>query len=278
MSGSVPCPSCGQPIPPGRLACPSCGAPVGTFASLTGEPGEADSPHVPETEPVPVPEPEPVPVPEPEPIKAALAADGIAAGGTVPGSYLPPSTVHRPPSDAPGIGARTAPAAPSQSPEVAATAPVPGSAVTGQPVTPGRASILADLPLDAPEGVEGWLVTVGGTLAILGFFLPWRSTFMTGIDGYFDSWGLGIAAHLPVFLTIFAVTVLAVLPNRVASWVRTGVCGMVGGGILLGLVWLYLGGGSQLGALLAAVGAVLLIFGGIIAVAPGRSADRRDDA
>jgi hypothetical protein len=54
---------------------------------------------------------------------------------------------------------------------------------------------------------------------------------------------------------------------------------MVAGGILLGLVWLYLGSdASQLGALLAAVGAILLIAGGIIAVAPGRSAHRREDA
>ena len=72
---------------------------------------------------------------------------------------------------------------------------------------------------------------------------------------------------------------LAVLPNRVATWVRSGACGTVGGGVLFGIVWLYLGSdASQLGALLCAVAAVLLIAGGIIAVAPGRSQEQGKDA
>jgi hypothetical protein len=53
---------------------------------------------------------------------------------------------------------------------------------------------------------------------------------------------------------------------------------MVGGGLLFGIVWLYLGSdASQLGALLAAVGSILLIAGGIIAIAPGRAAHRGED-
>jgi len=230
----------------------------------------------------------------PESIGAAIAADGIALGGRVPGSYLPPSTVHRPvqeitrssigataaaavalPASAPGPAAAGLPS--TQTPGPGRVPPGPIGA--GKPATPGRASFLADLPFDAPERIEGWLAALGGGLAIIGFFLPWRSTFMTGIDGYFDSWGLGIGAHLPVFLALAAVTALAVLPNRVASWIRTGVCGMVLGGVLLGLVWLYLdGGASELGALLAAIGAVFLIAGGVIAVAPGRVSGPREDA
>ncbi|MBA3876939.1 MAG: hypothetical protein C0498_08385 [Anaerolinea sp.] len=209
-----------------------------------------------------------------EPSEVAIAVDGITSGGIVPGSYLPPSTVHRPVRDTTGAGPGTTPTA-----MVAPPAPAPGPVAAARPVAPGRASILADLPFDAPDEIEGWLVTLGGGISILGFFLPWRSTFMTGIDGYFDSWGLGVGLHLPIFVALVVVTALAVLPNRVASWARTGVCGMVGGGILFGLVWLYLeGGSSQLGALLAAVGAVLLVAGGIIAVAPGRSSHGREDA
>jgi hypothetical protein len=160
-------------------------------------------------------------------------------------------------------------------PAAAMTSPPPATppgAPAGRPVTPGRTSILADLPFDAPDELEGWLVALGGGLAILGFFLPWTASLGSGIEGYFNSWGLGIGAHLPIFLFVVVVTALAILPNRVATWVRTGVCGMVGGGILFGVVWLYLGSdASQLGALLAAVGAIVMVAGGIIAVAPGRA-------
>lgn len=252
---------------------------------------EPEVSQVPQPEPriaAPAPEPEPRIAAAAEPIGVATAVDGIASGGIVPGSYLPPSTVHRPGRNmtSAGLGAThaamVAPPTPASAPASgsgsAPPAPAPGPVAAERPGTPGRASILADLPFDAPHEIEGWLVTLGGGMAILGFFLPWRSTFMTGIDGYVDSWGLGIGANLPIFVVLVVVTALAVLPNRVADWVRTGVCGMVGGGILFGLVWLYLeGGASQLGALLAAVGAVFLIAGGVIAVAPGRASGRRED-
>ncbi|HEX4896831.1 MAG TPA: hypothetical protein VFV53_00570 [Candidatus Limnocylindrales bacterium] len=253
----------------------------------------------------------------PDRIDEELAADGIASGGIVPGSYLPPSTVHRPgtaPSAggyeapryaaAPGEPATWAPPAPpassggwipptpgvagaaaggaaplSPSGMAAAASSTPARSRDARPPMPGRASILADLPFDAPDELEGWLVALGGGMGVLGFFLPWTGAIGEGLEGYLGSWGLGVASRLPVFFLVLVVAALAVLPNRVATWVRTGVCGMVSGGILLGLVWLYLGSdASQLGALLAAVGAVLLIAGGIIAVAPGRSAHRREDA
>ena len=350
MSGPVPCRSCGQPVPLGRLACPSCGALVASVSRAEPEANaEALAAGIVEAEPQAVePEPEavqpeavePEPVAAPEPILAAawpeiaertvaaataapdqvdeaLAADGIASGGIVPGSYLPPSTVHRPgpassvggsltpPSAAPGGPATWASPAPvaSSGGWIPPTPGVTGAAATGtasmsasaatttaaspaaarprdgRPPTPGRASILADLPFDAPDELEGWLVALGGGMGVLGFFLPWTGAIGEGLEGYLGSWGLGVASRLPVFFLVLVVAALAVLPNRVATWVRTGVCGMVAGGILLGLVWLYLGSdASQLGALLAAVGAVLLIAGGIIAVAPGRSAHRREDA
>lgn len=148
----------------------------------------------------------------------------------------------------------------------------------------GRASILADLPFDAPDELEGWLVAVGGGIGLIAFALPWRSSFLDGLAGYFDSWGLGITPNLPIFLFVLLVTVIAVLPNRIADWVRTGVCGMVAGGVLFGVAWLYLGGaGAEIGAILAAVGAALLVVGGTVAVSPGRtgrpaSASREGDA
>lgn len=138
---------------------------------------------------------------------------------------------------------------------------------------PGRAPILADLPFDAPDELEGWLAAIGGGAVIVGFVLPWRSSLEGGLAGYLGSWGLGIGAHLPIFALVVVVAGLAVVPNRVAPWVRTGVGGTVVGGLVLGLAWLYLGGGAaEIGAILAAVGGLLLIAGGILAVAPKREA------
>ncbi|MCI0584716.1 MAG: hypothetical protein L0227_17810, partial [Chloroflexi bacterium] len=37
MSGPIPCSSCGQPVPPGRLACPSCGALVASVSRIDAE-------------------------------------------------------------------------------------------------------------------------------------------------------------------------------------------------------------------------------------------------
>ncbi|MBI2777581.1 MAG: hypothetical protein HYX57_10030 [Chloroflexi bacterium] len=258
----------------------------------------------------------------PAPGDTSSAADGIASGGIVPGSYLPPSTVHRavPPNalapdsvpaatraepglrggaqgvDAlawPGLlrpSATTTPVASgppgSPVPTLSAAAAAPAGIGATMPVAPGaaaatttsrspaprpgHASILADLPFDAPDELEGWLVVLGGGTALLGFLLPWRSALSSGFSGYFESWGLGIGTNLPIVVLVIVATALSIVPNRVADWFRHGVLGMVAGGVLFGLVWLYLSGGGELGAILAAVGAVLLIGGGVVAVSPGR--------
>lgn len=241
----------------------------------------------------------PQPGPVATPMNAEVTADGIGSGGVVPGAYLPPSTAHRAADASTGRGhaafatsgataealavggtaGATSPTLPSAiGPTVPPASAGASGAAPARPATPGRASILADLPFDAPDELEGWLVTLGGGIGILGFLLPWRSSLRTGLEGYLDSWGLGIGAHLPIFFLVFIVTALVILPNRVASWVRTGVCGMVVGGLLLGLVWLYLGGGAEIGAILTAVAGVLLVAGGALAVAPGRGSRTSDES
>ncbi|HSO29016.1 MAG TPA: transposase [Candidatus Sulfomarinibacteraceae bacterium] len=173
------------------------------------------------------------------------------------------------------------PELPATEPPAAPVGPAVEAATASDrpPAAPGRAPFLADLPFDAPDELEGWLLAIGGGVGILGFLLPWRSSLEAGLPGYLGSWGLGISANLPIFVLVVVVAALAVLPNRVAAWVRTGVGGMVVGGLLLGLTWLYLGGGAtEIGAILAAVGGVLLIAGGILAVAPARTGRPPEDA
>lgn len=308
MSGSTPCPECGTAIPAGRLACPSCGALLASVRHNPPEhrPGvEDDDVDAERLDPDLLAMTSAAPDPsaaEAAPIEAApldddAVAGGLSSGGIVPGAYLPPSTVHRPalpPADGGYVApapAYTPPAPQPPSWVASSTAPSIGSAAatgpstaaaaaTGavrdetRPMTPGKASILADLPFDAPDELEGWLVALGAGTGILGFFLPWHAALDFGLAGYFGSWGLGIASNLPMFALCVVTLVLAVYPNRVAEWFRYGVLGMVGGGILFGVVWLYIGGGAEIGAIFAAVGAMLLIFGGVLAVSPSRAARR----
>jgi hypothetical protein len=152
----------------------------------------------------------------------------------------------------------------------------PGDAPAGQAASrpappipkPGDASLLADLPFDAPDSLPGWLVAAGGGLAAVAFFLPWVAV----IGSYFDAWGFGPIAHLPIFLLVIVATALSIVSNRVAAWLRHGVLGLVVGGLLLGLVWnrLFGAAGGQIGVFLEVVAAILLIAGGVLAVAPPR--------
>jgi hypothetical protein len=347
MSGPIPCPSCGQPVPPGRLACPSCGALVASVARVEPIAATGDDDDLAGVPPDPsrsrrgggrhgaqpaaaggaaaIDSPPGAPPPGRWSARSTTPeTEDIVPGGTVPvrtcrprqssGPALIRRVAHAPPprrhrrrgrrrrravvaaGTARDVAASAPPAAtggwipPTPGPVGSTPAGVPPAASsvgTGAPggtprdareAVPGRASILADLPFDAPDQLEGWLIALGGGLGIIGYFLPWRASLGTGIDGFFGSWGLGSVSHLPLFVFLVFVAALAVLPNRVATWVRSGVCGWLGRRPVR-IVWDYLGSdASQLGALLCAVAAVLLIAGGIIAVAPGRAAHRGEDA
>jgi len=310
--GRLACPACGTLV---ALAGTGAGASAGAPLEPPPVQPEASPPEpgpVFEGEPAPEPgpaieparEPEPVAAPEvqwepaapiEQPVQPVAAAD-LRSADVVPGAYLPPSASPRagwaPPAAAapptwapPATAAQSAGAPPAGTPPLTvagrpASPVLPARATAASaagPAAPGRASILADLPFDAPDQLEGWLVALGAGIGVLAFLLPWRGSYQAGLDGYFDSWGLGIGAHLPVFLLVLAVAVLAVLPNRIASWLRTGVGGMVVGGILLGLVWLYLGGTAEIGAIFGAVGGILMVVGGVIAVGPARTSRTPED-
>ncbi|HEX6983946.1 MAG TPA: hypothetical protein VF170_01155 [Planctomycetaceae bacterium] len=161
------------------------------------------------------------------------------------GAYLPPSAVFAPPEEA-----------------------KPASAAAARP---GVAPLLADLPFDAPDDLPGWLVVSGGGLAAVSFLLPWahRVIGSSGEGSYFNSWGLGAPMHLPVFLLVLLTLTLAMLPNRLAPWLRSGVVPLVVGGIVLGLVWpyvLYEPLAGRLGATAETVAAFLLVAGGLLSL------------
>ncbi|MEK6721608.1 MAG: hypothetical protein AABZ33_13220 [Chloroflexota bacterium] len=139
---------------------------------------------------------------------------------------------------------------------------------------PGRASLLADLPFDAPNDAAGWLVAIGGLVATVGFLLPWAPNVIgsAGIGGYVDRWGLATISHLPVFLAVLIVALLALIPSRVPTWLMSGLVPILLGGLLVGLAWPYLVGGlgTGIGLLADAVAAVALVVGGSLRLAPWR--------
>ena len=208
---------------------------------------------------------------------AEMALGAPVPGALVPGAYLPPSSVHRPePSPA-------APAPAAQMPLAASPAvgsPPPG-AVSGwvpphdapapvEPIAAGRASLFADLPFDAPDSATEWLVAVGSTVAAVSFLLPWIS----GTVSYVTSWGLSSISRLPILVILVMTAVLGILPNRVATWLRSGVLGLTAGSLLLGNIWPIVAGdfgAAAFGAIVAAAAAIVLMVGGILGVAPRRS-------
>ncbi len=137
---------------------------------------------------------------------------------------------------------------------------------------PRQASLLADLPFTAPSGAAGKVVAVAAWVAAIGFLLPWAGTIIgaAGVGGYVNSWGLATITHLPVFLALVAVGLLALLPNPIPAWLTIGSAPIALGGLLIGIAWPYLVGGlgSGIGLLLTAGAAIALIVGGTLRVRP----------
>jgi len=185
------------------------------------------------------------------------------------GAYLPPSAVFLPDASAAPSSAATASAA-------TGTVASPSAASSGKPRRPGDAPLLADLPLDAPDDLPGWLVAGGSVAGTIGFFLPWAHRVIGASgEGYLSSWGFGALMNVPIFIAVFVTLVLAVMPNRVPAWLRTGVLPLAAGGLLMGTVWPYLLYGplnGRLGSVIEAFAGLLLVVGGLLAVRAVRHA------
>jgi hypothetical protein len=179
------------------------------------------------------------------------------------GEPLPPSAVF---AGAPDVDELLG-ATPAMSSTRAAGSPRPPSLVAPARETRPRLPKLANFQLDLPDNLADWLVAAGSAVALIGFLLPWSDAVVgaKSFGGYTDSWGLAVPSHLLVLLLLGAVLTLAVIPSRVPSWIRTGLMGVLVGGLLVGLAWPYLIGGlgASLGVLFEAAGAILLVAGGV---------------
>jgi len=221
----------------------------------------------------PGPDPSSIALPTPRPGFAFPSAREAVGGEPLrpapAGAWLPPSAVFAAtPRPMPaGVGAPS-PAA------VASSAASPASSES-PPRRADDVALLSDLPFDAPDTLPGWLVAVGAGISVVSFLLPWSAVVLGSgsLDqGWTDTWGVASPSHLVVLLAALAVLALTTFPNRVPGWIRTGLAPLVLGGILLGLLWPYLFGGygAGFGALAEAIGALLLVAGGILALRPAR--------
>lgn len=212
---------------------------------------------------------------------APVASDGAKPASPPPGAYLPPSGAFTARDSGLPRGQLVHPgsARVSTAPTPRAGAPVPSPAVpAAEPPSqprPGSASLFADLPFDTPKSLPGWLIAAGSAAAIAGFLLPWsRMIPGQGGFGYLDTWGLATPSRVLLLLLVVVALAMAILPNRVPGWLRTGVAGLVLGGLLLGIVWPYLlDGASAIGTLAEAAAALLLVIGGLLVVRPQRHAE-----
>jgi hypothetical protein len=120
-------------------------------------------------------------------------------------------------------------------------------------------------------------VVAGSSMALLGFLLPWSVVVIgsRGTGGYLDDWGLASPTHLFAVLGLAGVLALGVLKNKVPVWLRTGVLGLLTGGLLVGLTWPYAIGplGADIGAMATFIGGLVLLGGGFVAIWATRHAE-----
>jgi hypothetical protein len=139
------------------------------------------------------------------------------------------------------------------------------------------APLLEQLQIELPDNLADWLIAAGSAIAAVGFLLPWSDAVVgaKGFGGYTDSWGLASPSHVFVLLAVCGMLTLAVMPNPIPAWIRSGFSGVLAGGLLVGLVWPYLigGMGAGLGVMAETMGAILLLVGGFAAYRDARHGD-----
>jgi hypothetical protein len=208
------------------------------------------------------------PAPQRPPPLVAAPAWAAIAGAAIAGAYLPPSAVFAvAPDTARGRAPSTQPIPRKPTPSQAPARPAEAVA------EPGRAPLLADIPIDAPDDVPTWLVAVGSAVTAVSFVLPWGENGMIGggVDGgFFSSWGLANAANVAPLVAALIALWLQLAPGVRRTPVRTALVGLLLGGPLAGVAFVYAASpfGLGTGGVGVVAGAALLLAGGALALRP----------
>ncbi|MFI5226532.1 MAG: hypothetical protein ACHQ3P_07640 [Candidatus Limnocylindrales bacterium] len=160
--------------------------------------------------------------------------------------------------------------APATYPSFGTPAP---TARPAEPVAAPKTGLLARLR--SPEGAGEWATAVGSVIAAVAFVLPWARNGVLGTQGdrtYLGQWGLANPAYLLLFAAAIGLLVLTIVPNKLPREARAIALPLLLGGLLLGLAWSYLTGpfGTGPGVDAMALGAVLLVVGGLLDLRPAR--------
>lgn len=203
-----------------------------------------------------------------------------------PAAYVPPSTVAVPGTATPepdrAVAMATADAPARILPRAWDPQAAAERATAATPPAAGASSLRRRLPVPGIDRARideavGVVVLAGAMGSLIGFLLPWSRVVIgsRGDGTYFDTWGLAGQAHLFVFLLVLGALALAAIPNRVDTWLRTGVVGIALGALLLGLAWPYAFGplGAGVGIVLVVVAASLLLLGGLLSMLVQRHGD-----
>jgi hypothetical protein len=119
-----------------------------------------------------------------------------------------------------------------------------------------------------PSEAATRIVVLGAGVAAFGFLLPWADYVigrgMTG--GYLEQWGLAGPGHLIVLILLVGLTFLGLVAERLPHWVRLGLPSVGLACLLAGLVWPYLIGpfNASIGVYVVAIGAIVMIAGGLL--------------
>jgi hypothetical protein len=298
---TIDCVECGESVPYGRLSCPACGS---LLASVAGarrptvrttkavQVATADD-EAPEVAAAPVVTAEPAAAAEPLPsrpvIGPLLAPEPIETEGTLwppllepaptlsPRPYQAVEVEHHVPHDTMPTqpsAYRPSTYSPTDGPDWSDATAAGGAAATAATATDAAAATgksTGSSMIDPARFAEiaTWFAIVGAAMAVLGFLLPWSRVVIgaSGVGGYFDGWGLASPTHVFVVLGLLAVLAVEILRAPVPTWLRTGIPGLVLGGLIIGLVWPYVVGrlGADIGVLVAGLGGLALIIGGSVA-------------
>lgn len=240
---------------------PQTRLPWGSTASQPEPPSSPPPASRPPASPPPVPTwPERPVWPPPRSIDVVGEAVERPADRVPAGAYLPPSAI-LPSAEVPRI------ASPARTTAIADSGVRPAPEPTASTSLPiGKSASLESLGV--PSEAATRIVVLGAGVAAFGFLLPWAD-YVIGrgrTGGYLEQWGLAGPGHLIVLILLVALTFLGLVAERLPRWVRLGLPSVALACLLTGLVWPYLIGpfNASIGVYVVAIGAIVMIAGGLL--------------
>jgi hypothetical protein len=132
-------------------------------------------------------------------------------------------------------------------------------------------------PFGLPADAATRVVLLGAGISLLGFLLPWADIVIGSgtMDGYVAQWGLAGPGHPLILLLVAGLFGVTLIVERLPRWARLGLPSIGLACLLIGLAWPYLAGpfDASIGVYVVAIGALVMIAGGLLDRIASRHAD-----